>query len=223
MRLAGRIEGALRAQLGEEAAIIAKAGTIAVRAAAAGARRDLVKQAERAFSKRRSDHLGTFANLVRFRADPARGYALSAEAHAYSRATYGPKAGGRRQFTDLLDVFDRGEVIEADGATWLAVPTRATPRAAGRGNSERPARPADFKYGKAAAVPTVFIRISSTRALIVARRTRVVLWVLVKKVILAKRLNVDAVYQRRLAKMEQRFARELGKEDARLAKKRGSA
>lgn len=222
MKLSAIAVGDLGADLREEARIIAKAGTIAVRTAANGARRDLETQIRRGFKTRRSARRGQFSGLVRVKVDPVRGYDLTAWARTYSRALYKPTHGGRKQEIDLLDVFDNDTEITANGDRWLAVPTRDTPTVASRGNSERKARPYDLG-SKLQGLKTQFIRLGATKALIVGGRAggrRVVLWVLVKRVRLTRKLTVDAIHQKRSARLEERMARELAKEDARLERKR---
>lgn len=210
MELQAAVRGDLRAILRDEERAIARAATRSVRAAAGQARRMLRGQIRRNFGRERERLSGAaFEDTVRYRSQPRRGQALDATATVYSRARYRRRSGE----VDLLAVYDEGVTIRAAQGRWLAVPTQHAPLRGGRGGTRR-ASPKETR------IPLQFIQIARDQALLVSKgRERRVLYVLLRQVKAAKRLDVQRAYTIGEKRLSSEFARQMVRQDRELERK----
>lgn len=210
MELRAAVRGNLLLILADEERAIARAATRSVRAAAGQARRMIRGQIRRNFADRSGRLSGTpLEDTVRYKSDPRYGSALDATAVVYSRAVYRK----RGQEFDLLALYDQHTTIRARNGQWLAIPTENAPLRSGRGGVRR-AWPSETK------LQLQFLRIEPNRAVLLTkgRRPRV-LYILVRKVELAKRLDIAHAHSRASRRLFREFPRQLARQDRRLERK----
>lgn len=101
----------------------------------------------------------------------------------------------------------------ARNGQWLAIPTENAPLRSGRGGVRR-AWPSETK------LQLQFLRIEPNRAVLLTkgRRPRV-LYILVRKVELAKRLDIAHAHSRASRRLFREFPRQLARQDRRLERK----
>lgn len=210
MELRAALRGGLREILADEERAIARAATRSVRAAAGQARRMIRSQIRRNFADRSGRLSGSpFEDTIRFKSEPRRGAALDAKAQVYTRAVY----RHRGQEFDLLALYDQGAVIRAPGGRWLAIPTPEAPLRSGRGGARR-ARPREIRQG------LQFVQAAPDQALLLSKgRKPRVLYILVRQVKLAKRLDIARAHASAAQRLTNEFPRQLAREDRRLEQK----
>lgn len=212
------IQGRLDAFMRADARAMVKIHNIVVRAAGGRTRRAIQKQIRGVFDDKR------FANAIRFKSDPARGYNEPATVRVYSKARYQGK-GTRRTAFDLLEIYTRAETVQASGHTWLAIPTPNAPwrggAGVGRGGAQRQASPRE------SGLALVFLQTKDpdkavlvTKAMHGARAT--VMYVLLRQTQRQAVLTPDDFHARSLAQVPAHFARAWQREDDALAAKFGS-
>lgn len=187
---------------------VARAATTSVRRATLGSRRDIRKQLRRSLTLGKRLSGASLEDLVRAWVEPRRGNRLDPKGRVYSRSRYRRPSG----LVDLLLVFDEGAVITGRGGKWLAIPTEDAPLRRGRGGARR-ATPRE------AGLNLFFLPAGRNRGVLVDRRSEKVMYVLVKQVRIAKRIDLDRVFQVRSARLVEQFFRTLAREDEKLEAK----
>lgn len=186
------VRGDLGKAIRAEGRAIRKAVTQGLAQAGRDTRRDLLREfRSRLRSGRRGVSLKSLNGLVSVGRKPRTGFeSWSPRVWVISRATY-KRGGVRQEPIDLFAVFDEGATIRAASGKFLAIPTENAPKKPGRG--QRAATP---KEATRAGVPIRFVPIAPGKALLVDPRTEAVMWVLVRRVRIQKRLSLDAIHRR---------------------------
>lgn len=119
-----------------------------------------------------------------------------------SVATY--SKGQRTGPVDLVQLFAQGETIRAKNGSWLAIPTAQAPLKRGKGR--RQASPSEAKqYG----FKLAFIPAGPGKAVIINVPRKQVWWVLVKKIDLRKRYELNDVVDRWVNRFDEVLAQEI--------------
>lgn len=109
----------------------------------------------------------------------------------------------------IIRSFDKGLVIKANKREWLAIPTKFAPKKIGKFRAT-PAR-----LMKESKIKFRFVQTDADNALLIAKSARrkkpVVMFVLVPRVKMPKKLNVEAAAERWAGKMPDVIERELAK------------
>ena len=209
-----KVRGNPKEMFRDEVRALAKASTLAVRRTAFASSRAIANEARKALRTGRRGAGQPLDKTLRVKSDPARGYSLAPTSRVYSKAVY---RKGRSAEIDLLAVFEEGAIVRArHGQGWLAIPTENAPWRSGRGGVRR-AQPSEAAEGLRkhfAILPA-----AGNRAVIIDRRTKQVLWVLVRQVRIRKRLNIAAIHEKQGRELDQRFLKLLDAEDRRLEAK----
>lgn len=115
--------------------------------------------------------------------------------------------GARTGPVDLVSLFSQGATIRAANGEWLAVPTGRGPITRARGK----ARLATPREAESYGFKLTFIRENQNRAVIINAPRREVWWVLVKRITLRKRYDLDPYVDKWSARFPQILADEVNK------------
>lgn len=148
---------------------------------------------------------GFKTNFARLVVASVKGRGLDAVGTVRSVATY--DKGNRAQPVDLVTLFSQGATIRAANGEWLAIPTGQGPitRARGKARLATPKEAAGYGFKLA------FISSGNGRGVIINTARNQVWWVMVKKVTLRKRYDLDPYVQRWVPRFPAILAEEVNK------------